>query len=77
MRYEIDESELLQFAKLLYEAGESGYSDLREMTCASMLCEFLADKKRITSLTNLTMNSVLTTTDVSGVYNIADRVSFE
>lgn len=78
MTYEISDKDLLDFAKLVYEEGESGFSDLKESACYALLIKFLSNKKRICSVTNLTLNSNTQTTDAvnfsSEVYTIADRV---
>ena len=78
MLYEIDENDIIHLARQCYEAGLTGYSDLKEATCISLLTNFLANKKRITPITNLVLNSNIQATEnmtfSSDVYTITDRV---
>mgnify|MGYP003337428312 CR=1 FL=1 len=55
MEYSITQQEILAFAKQVYLAGFSGYSDLCDNCCNKMVEEFLLNKKTSTPHTTLTV----------------------
>lgn len=57
MHYELKKDEILELVKMAYEQGSSGYSDLKESACEKIVANFLADKKRITPITNLNLQT--------------------
>jgi len=74
MLYSLNREELLNFAKMVFDASVDNYVDLREQTCEHILDSFLADKKTSVSNTHFSYNpgaiSVFPTVDFSNPANV-------
>lgn len=74
MLYSLNKEELLNFAKMVFDASVDNYVDLRDQTCEHVLESFLADKKTSSTNTHFTYNpgviSVLPSVDFSNPANV-------
>lgn len=57
MNYEVNENDILELVRMAYEQGASGYSDLKDSFCEMIVSKFFSDKKRITPITNLSLQT--------------------